>query len=101
MLIQTAEHLNNLGHYIGQQTGHDQNRHRGQQQRIEQRQANFLAHLLTRLGVIGQPLKDDIEMPGLFASGHCGPVQFREYRGKIAQSGCQGMPFQYPGAHRQ
>ena len=101
LLVEAAEHLHDLWHHIGQQAGDDQDGDAGQQQGIEQRQPDLLAHLLAGLGVIGQPLEHHIEMTGLLAGGDGGPIQLREYLRKIAERGRQRVALQHPSAHRQ
>ena len=93
------EHLDHLGHHIAQQQRHHQQRHAGDEYRIDQRHHDLALHLLARLGVIGEALQHQIQVTGLFAGGHRGAVQIGKHMGEIAQGRRQGMALHEPRPH--
>ena len=61
------EHAHHLGHDIDQHAADDQQRENGKHHRIDHRVLDLLPQHLPALGVVRQPLKDGIQVSGLFA----------------------------------
>ena len=95
------KHPHHVRHHITEQKADDQQGRAHQNQRIEQRQLNFLPRLLALLGVVGQLLQHRTQVAGMLARRHGGAVQLRESRGEFFQAAGQVMAFQHPRTHRQ
>ncbi len=68
---------------------------------IDQGVADLLAHDLARLGVVGEPLEDLIQLAGLLACRNRGAVDFRKSLRKIPQSISQRVAFNDLAAHAE
>jgi hypothetical protein len=98
-LLALLEHRHHLGHHVGHQADDDQQRHAGDDGRVEQGLQGLGAQGVAAVQVVGQLGQHPGQLAGFLAGRHRGPVQRREGLGISVEGGAQAVAAEDLGAH--